>query len=136
MEIIEQTQGAQSQFKANIKDKIGRQIDLLDDSINKEERSRLCNDPDVFYMKNCKKAKIFDKKLKFFLKKNTLFFRVFFLRKKPVFFLKEKKRFFKRKNDFFFKISLFFIGFSEADREENARFRAFRAKIRSRRHSG
>ena len=47
MDIISQTQSAQSEFKANIKDKIGRQIDLLDESINKEERSRLCNDPDV-----------------------------------------------------------------------------------------
>lgn len=48
MDIISQTQSAQSEFKANIKTKIGRQIDLLDDSINKEERTRLCNDPEVF----------------------------------------------------------------------------------------
>lgn len=47
MDIISQTQSAQSDFKANIKEKIGRQIDLLDDSMNREEKNRLCNDPEV-----------------------------------------------------------------------------------------
>lgn len=51
IDIISQTQTAQSDFKANIKDKIGRQIDLLDDSMNKEEKNRLCNDPEVNYNK-------------------------------------------------------------------------------------
>ena len=47
MDIISQIQSAHSDFKANIKDKIGRQIDLLDDSMNKEEKTRICNDPEV-----------------------------------------------------------------------------------------
>lgn len=47
MEIMSQTQSAQSDFKANIKKKIGRQIDLLDESMTNEEKTRLVNDPDV-----------------------------------------------------------------------------------------
>lgn len=47
MEVMSLSQHAQSDFKSNIKEKISRQIDILDDQIGKEEKNRLCNDAEV-----------------------------------------------------------------------------------------
>ena len=47
MEVMKISQKAQTEFKSNVKDKIGRQIDILDDQIGKDEKNRLCNDPEV-----------------------------------------------------------------------------------------
>ena len=47
MEVMKISQKAQSDFKSNIKDKIGRQIEILDEQISKDEKNRLCNDPEV-----------------------------------------------------------------------------------------
>ena len=51
LDLIKISQKAQTDFKSNIKDKIGRQIEILDDQIGKEEKNRLCNDPEVIFLK-------------------------------------------------------------------------------------
>lgn len=48
-EVISISQKAQSDFKSNIKDKISRQIDILDSQIGNEEKNKLCNDPEVIF---------------------------------------------------------------------------------------
>lgn len=47
LEIMELTQTAQTDYKSNLKEKIGRQIDILDDQLSKEEKNKIVNDPDV-----------------------------------------------------------------------------------------
>ena len=52
MELMSRNQQAQTDYKSNMKDRIGRQIGLLDENLSKEETNKLCNDPDVrfFYL--------------------------------------------------------------------------------------
>ena len=47
MDVLSEHQNAQTEFKANLKGKIVRQIDFIDDDLSKNDKNSLINDPEV-----------------------------------------------------------------------------------------
>lgn len=44
---MKDTQTVEGNYKTNMKEKIGRQLDILDDQLDRDEKAKLMNDPDV-----------------------------------------------------------------------------------------
>lgn len=55
MDVLSEQQNAQTEFKANLKGKIVRQIDFIDDDLSKNEKDSLINDPEVNRIKLLRK---------------------------------------------------------------------------------
>lgn len=51
MDVMSEQQIAQTEFKANLKGKIVRQIDFIDEDLSKNEKDALINDPEVIIIK-------------------------------------------------------------------------------------